>query len=784
MKTIGSRGIYHPRVSGPVRTGLVLAAIASVLTVRPFPARATVDFARPLKIHGPIILGPAELANLTPAIGSDAAQSEEPDAQKCAEVAGCTPSSPIGDGVLPQSPPADSNFLADYRNGAHDPGIAAGDSYVMVSGFSSPSINAVGVYDKAGILLPPKSNFAFPNPFKPASLFTPLLADIEAHVDYPPELPPGLNMGFGLMGDSRVLFDPFRKRFFIAALEQNYVVRDVIAAACVPANRPCTDKQEQLLDTVEQYPGLWLSWRQKMVVAVSRTQDPRDGFYLYWWDAVINDGGCLALEGCGNEPLFKPGTSNVDYPMIGIAERAFLASVGNGFVETDAQKAPAIEDDFESWWNCFRTKKTGKNPCHKRLYADLIVVPADVLAFPCLGSACIVPKGPPPMSFGIFLQDDGMLNDINARMNRVVRPVMHHSAVPAGGVFFTNPYVAPDTELGYFVYSRITFDPVTKEPTFSRHRVPVAKFDGLSDLGGSASYRDGLLHAVWQECRAWPGVAECLQSVHMVRVSPHRRILRPSDPPGFPGANASFIDRSFGLRNVYDDTATASRHYQFPAIEVNVSGDMVIVYARFADDLPQEVRFTVRYRNDPDVRPSRLLRAGKRLDRRGTDTAGIAVDFPFEDGIWMAHIYAEAAPQNWGIAFGKVLGDAYPDLSVSSIAVDAQSVAPGDTVRARGSVHNGGDGASDPAVVTVYLSRDAEITTADTPVGSVPLRRMASGEDARIDLTITIPNDMSAGDYYVGAVVAQDEGSTEYSTENNSSPVLESDPRLRVDRRT
>jgi hypothetical protein len=67
------------------------------------------------------------------------------------------------------------------------------------------------------------------------------------------------------------------------------------------------------------------------------------------------------------------------------------------------------------------------------------------------------------------------------------------------------------------------------------------------------------------------------------------------------------------------------------------------VYSRFSTDESQwrqEVRFSVWYHNESDIRPSRLLHAGEAAMAWGTDTAGIAVDPSNDERIWIAHIFA------------------------------------------------------------------------------------------------------------------------------------------------
>jgi len=159
----------------------------------------------------------------------------------------------------------------------------------------------------------------------------------------------------------------------------------------------------------------------------------------------------------------------------------------------------------------------------------------------------------------------------------------------------------------------------------------------------NAAYRDGSLYATFQE--GGPNAGK-LWSIRMIRVN---MLNQQVDP-----------DRSFGLNNV-DDKPSDRFDYTYPGIQVNKHGDIVVVYARYSHDPAKqrmEVRFSVKYHNEPDIRPSRLLKAGEAIFKDGTDTAGIAVD-PDDEAIWIAHSFAAKDSLGNGykkIAFGKVFG--------------------------------------------------------------------------------------------------------------------------------
>jgi hypothetical protein len=82
--------------------------------------------------------------------------------------------------------------------------------------------------------------------------------------------------------DLRVIFDSYRKRFWVTAYA------GFSGAASVPAAKR----------------------RTFIPIAVSKTQNPLDGWYFYWWDGA-------AQQGQAGSSIWQPGDAP-DYPIIGI----------------------------------------------------------------------------------------------------------------------------------------------------------------------------------------------------------------------------------------------------------------------------------------------------------------------------------------------------------------------------------------------------------------------------------------------------------------------------------
>jgi hypothetical protein len=569
-----------------------------------------------------------------------------------------------------QSPRANVSFIDVAGLGGIDPGIAVGTDYILLC----DDHTGVAVYDKSGKLLGSKSGeSAFANPFTMSSLFNKVKADIDPQLNYPPGLPPGYSVAAGngirFYGDIRVMFDSYRKRFWISA----------VAANATPWNPRSKDGSvhpdvAQLIN----YPALKLVRRNKAAVAVSKTEDPRDGFYTYWWNETINNGDSNVPTG-GPDPDFKGSGEGADYPSIGISPNYFVATIGVN------RRDPSFKTDTpqlaQAWMDCkssFEQDGHTFNLCGP-FYIHIMVVDANALAagnlFPHK-----VPKGETSSnpsqgwSFGLFVDAKNYLTDrlenggFASDMARGVRAVVMHGPTVKTGT--ENPTTAQSAD-AYFVNHFIKRD--GKEPESylvlwslvgnnlipTLYRIGSFSFENWWQVVLNASYRDGNLYATFGHC--WPPFAnDCSPCIRVIRVDTlNSQVNR---------------DRTFGQNNV-DDNPSARFAYEFPGIQVNKHGDIVVAYTRYTFRtflLKQEVRFNVWYHNEPDVRPSRLLKAGealywlnpnnnkKEVYATGTDTSGIAVDPSDDEAIWIAHIFA--AKNNAGyayrkIAFGKIFGN-------------------------------------------------------------------------------------------------------------------------------
>jgi len=175
-----------------------------------------------------------------------------------------------------QTPPAVTSWpaLTSWGNeAAADTQMGVSTTHVVVT-----TRTHIGFYNKAGQLQQPSIYVG--------DFFAPLGLD--------------KSMGISTFFDTRSIFDPYRKRFWVGAL----AIKHFPSNGTVPADN-----------------------LTKFVAAVSSTEDPQDEWYLYWWDAVAHDG-----DPSGG--VFQPGDWG-DYPTLGIDGKCVyqtngVQNAGNG----------------------------------------------------------------------------------------------------------------------------------------------------------------------------------------------------------------------------------------------------------------------------------------------------------------------------------------------------------------------------------------------------------------------------------------------------------------------
>lgn len=689
-------------------------------------ARAQV---KTFELHGPFLLQGRRLAGLSSRTASVFADDEADANVGCGATCGIVTSRLGEPEALVQTPaPIAPPWSAAVSLGALDPQIAAGTTYLVVTAGV-----LVAFYDKAGQLLV-DGNGTTINPLPVKTLFQDLIPQMNSLLNLPTGADPTI-YDLSKFYDARTVYDPFRRRFFIAALASNTV-------ATGPAGddgKPTPTKMDRA------------ARRTKMLAAVSQSEDPRDGWLLYWWNAVIDDGVCNdpdvdSCTGTYNEP----GDAG-DYPSLGISDKFFVVTNHVGRYDPDQ---PTVGNSER--------------------YGVVHVLPADSLA----GLA------PPAPNWAYW---DIRYPSANSVAWSIIQPAVHHTADPLGFTFLAANKFSDGTNdtLAVFGFSHLEA-PVAPPLRVASVQLndPIVNPPDAPELDGSAieavfkianvqspplkaAYRDNRLHVSWQTCREWPDAGACVAANELVRL----------DTSEFVFANITsveFIDRVFGWRNPIDDPPSEMASYGLPAVEVNKDGDMAIVYVRSSADMYPQARYSVYFHGAADILPSRLLKAGEApLPKKNqTDTGGVSVD-PFDDtGIWMAESYAYKPNSNVNqaqqrLVVGKVFGRPHPDLIVRSLAVKSTQAGSDTALDGTVTVRNQGDGSADAFRVSVLLRRQSSAIVAPPliPIFEAKVPSLDSGANDTIAFSVVLP--MAGGAYDLIAVVDPDDGVEEYSETNN-----------------
>ena len=380
--------------------------------------------------------------------------------------------------------------------------------------------------------------------------------------------------------DLRVIFDSYRKRFWVTAYA------GFGGAASVPAAKR----------------------RTFIPMAVSKTQNPLDGWHFYYWDGA-------AQEGQAGSSIWQPGDAP-DYPIIGIDKLAVTIthSVNNG--------------SFRYW--------------------RVTLTPADPLAN---GTA----QG--GWQFWDLKNPDGSTP-------WVITPAVQHGTAKGGRAYWlgrqgsdsvvvwaiTHPFDSARKLQSVAVKLATPFgNPVNGQQKGSSK---VIKFTNLGNAVTKASFRNETLHCVANDAHDWGGIGKVRTSIHYVRLSVGGWPKVPS-PPGGGGA-----DRLFGGGNV-NEAVGGLKHYGWAAVEANKDGNAIIGYVRTGEQIFPEVRASAFMAAESDIRPSVQVKAGdKSADNPSVsganailpwgDTAGASVDPSDDTAIWIAQEYASSTANNNG----------------------------------------------------------------------------------------------------------------------------------------
>lgn len=223
----------------------------------------------------------------------------------------------------------------------------------------------------------------------------------------------------------------------------------------------------------------------------------------------------------------------------------------------------------------------------------------------------------------------------------------------------------------------------------------------------------------------------------------------------------------------------AGWHYGFPAAAINNFGDVGITTIRTNSTVWPEVRASAWYGTESDIRPSVLAQAsqsaafsydGDPCACISHDTIGASVDPYDKKAIYFSQQFAGAAGfSNHRISIIKLFGATRPDISANSYDVAPTTVARGAATTATFTAVNQGDAPMPASKARWYLSTNAFISSADTPLG--PVIDVASIDVAAVSATsttsLTIPAGTAKGNYFIGLCLDTTSVATEFSEGNN-----------------
>jgi hypothetical protein len=640
----------------------------------------------------------------------------------------------VGESLLPGNmrSPAVTTFWQNGANlnGGGDPQIAVGHTTVAVLTWST-----LVFYDKSGAALP--STGDFPNPTDMPTLFANVLPAADASLNLNPAVAGNPNYKMcptpgncPQVGDARIVFDAIHNRWVVVATAKNAKSGDP-------------------------------SRRTKFLLAVSLSEDPSKGFYVYFFNATPNDGACNSMNTsttCPNS-AFTPGNAG-DYPSVGVSDKHYMFTVhadhpGGSWAylvtvnAQDAMNGLSHPHSHAFWgWDL----GDGEN--------------ASFVTMPVVNQDKISPL------------DKGMI--IDTHEDKISVTTVSNDDPPV----LTTAYWEMPKQQGPAAWSQKgSFEQINDGNVGNK---PITAFE-----------INGTLVAAFNDCRKWVDSQNtCSPSIHLFS----------ADVKLLPVAGFAHISRVIGWRSATDDDPSDVVAYGMPGIAMNKDNDIAVVYTRSSSLLFPEVRYSTWLHGELDIRPSRPLKNGEGpIPASGptqppspscqclltgncpggacqplrTDTAGVALD-PFDRaGIWMGHLFANAGG-GYSMTVGKVFGRTYPDLTVPKVDYSPKTAHPGDAVKVDFTVHNGGDGTAGNVVAEIRLvslatSNQPKIWLGDVTIGGIP-----SGTSLDRTFNAKVPDNATPGRYGIEVEAKLRGGDmTEYSVDNNTgqAKILEVLPR-------
>ena len=577
---------------------------------------------------------------------------------------------------------------------SNDPQVASSSWAVGVL-----SWDQLAFFDKAGTLLPSTPNF--PNPTNTETVFAPLVQWLDQSViNLNPQVVGNPDFMFGgpsgQVGDARIEFDTYRKRWVILGTAKN------------PAPSA-------------KYPlALRASQRRTMfLLAVSNDEDPSHGFTTWAFAATPNDGACTKIDDsspCPNS-AFTPGNAG-DYPSIGISSMHYVLTDHVGHAPLDGSKG------------------------------------SDVFAYMVTVNAQSIAKGDPNIHAHAFWNWDIGKGE---HANGISQPVVSRTPMnPDWGLVTkttSNRLIVTGVSLAdppSLVSVWWDIPNITAPVDWTQLGSPqkITYWNVVYNVV-KATQTNGMLTLAFTDCRNWNVVPKgCVSSIHLISANVNL----------FPNFCLKQKDRVFGLRSALDDDPTDVVAYAIPGVTMNKDGDIAVVYNRTSPKMYDEARYSTWLHGEPDIRPSAVLQAGlapigcvkvNPCDGQYTfDTAGIGLD-PFDQtGVWMAHMYAIGGGTSFAV--GKVFGRQYPGLMVANVVPAPTTIHAGQTMTITYDLANYGDAAAANPYVPVTMESLtgsvalSKVIGVDVPPPMAPGSRLPGRT-----VTVTIPAGTPSGVYRI-----------------------------------
>lgn len=474
----------------------------------------------------------------------------------------------------------------------------------------------------------------------------------------------------------------------------------------------------------------------KLLIAVSKTGDPRDGFYQYWTNAY----GPVAATG-----------NNADYPLIGIDTKGVYisntvdcplpigsTSYSHVVLFDAAQMAAGLPMSQVDGWRFWNLKNPDGNII-KGIFTPANAHTATTRAF------FVNRRG------GSTVDVYALNNPLTALQSWTVRSVSVDS--------FGSPGTGPQL-----------LDAVADSAK------PI-KFDNLGTSPLSAQYRSGHLVLASNDERNWDGLGD-RASVRLIQ-------LEVSDLDDIKVE----IDRTFGARAAGESDYFS---YGWAGVGRNRSGELALAFVRTGATIYPQVRVSSWLPGDLDIRGSTIAIAGSATFQTGSsrtqiwyDTANASIDPVDDDGIYFAQqypttIYGDVA-ENFRIRVIKMFGQTRPDVVPTHLGTRATTVSRGDWFSINMTIANDGDAVMPAFTGELRLSSNDYISSADTLCATTAQAALSHTDEPRvISLRCTAPVSMSPGTYFVGALLDTTGEASENDETNNANPTFLTLPSIQV----